>query len=144
MTTSSQIYEVLGGAALLGATAPSLEGLRDQVRAGLPYGSLEAAADRLHLERDEISDLLMLPQRTLSRRKKGHRLRPDESDRLFRLARVVAHAVEVLGSWEKATRWLRRPNRALGSAVPLEFLDTDAGARRVEQLLGRVEHGVYS
>jgi len=144
MTTTSQIYEVLGGKTLLGAAVPSLEGLREQVREGLPYGSLEAAADRLHLERDEISSLLMLPQRTLSRRKKGRRLQPDESDRLFRLARIVAQAVEVLGDGEKATRWLRRSNRALGGAEPLQLLDTDAGTRRVEQVLGRVEHGVFS
>lgn len=144
MTTAPRIYDVLGGRRLLGRRPPSLETLCDRVREGLPYDSLESAADRLHLERAEISSVLMLAPRTLSRRKREGHLRPDESDRLFRLARIVAQATEVLGSQEKATSWLRRPNRALDNAVPLQLLDTDAGTRRVEQVLGRIEHGVFS
>lgn len=144
MATASQIYEVLGGRKLLRSTTPSLEELRDRIRRGLPYASLEAAADRLSLGREEISSILLLPPRTLSRRKKSRRLEPDESDRLFRLARIVARAVEVLGDRGRAASWLRRPNRALGGALPLHLLDTDAGTQRVEEVLGRIEHGVIS
>jgi len=144
MSTASQIYDVLGGEKLLRSESPSFEELRDRIRQGLPYASLEATADRLSLEREEISTILLLPPRTLSRRKRSHQLRPDESDRLFRLARIVAQAMDVLGNRDKASRWLRRPNRALGDAVPLHLLDTDAGTRRVEQVLGRIEHGVVS
>jgi len=53
-------------------------------------------------------------------------------------------AEEVLGTAEKAARWLKKPNRALGGAVPLAQLDTDIGARQVEEILGRIEHGLYS
>ncbi|MGH7857479.1 MAG: antitoxin Xre/MbcA/ParS toxin-binding domain-containing protein, partial [Candidatus Binatia bacterium] len=63
---------------------------------------------------------------------------------LYRLARVGAMAVRVLGSEEKAGRWLHRPNRALGNESPLSLLDTAIGAREVEDLLGRIEHGVVS
>jgi putative toxin-antitoxin system antitoxin component (TIGR02293 family) len=68
----------------------------------------------------------------------------DETDRLSRLAGVAARAAEVLGSTEKAAHWLQRPNRALGGRVPLELLDTDAGTQQVAEVLGRIEHGVYS
>jgi putative toxin-antitoxin system antitoxin component (TIGR02293 family) len=61
-----------------------------------------------------------------------------------RIARVMARAENVLGSPERATAWLNRPNRALGDAVPLDLLGTDLGAREVEAVLGRIEHGVYS
>jgi putative toxin-antitoxin system antitoxin component (TIGR02293 family) len=60
------------------------------------------------------------------------------------VARIVALAEESLGSREKAARWLKRPNRALGNAIPLAHLDTDPGVRQVEDLLGRISHGVYS
>jgi putative toxin-antitoxin system antitoxin component (TIGR02293 family) len=100
--------------------------------------------ERFALNRDEVSSALDLPPRTLARRKQEHRLRPAESDRLFRLARVAARAAEVLGSDSKASRWLHTPNRALGSEPPLALLDTDLGARQVEDVLGRIEHGVYS
>ena len=82
--------------------------------------------------------------RTLARRKVSQTLRPDESDRLYRVARVAARAADVLGSSEKAERWLKKPNPALGDEVPLRILDTDIGAQQVEAVLGRIEHGVFS
>ena len=83
-------------------------------------------------------------RRMLARRKRGRKLRPDDSDRLLRLGRLARLAEEVLGSSDKAARWLRRPNRALGGDIPLDRLDTDPGARDVEALLLRIAHGVYS
>ena len=71
-------------------------------------------------------------------------LQLDESDHLLRLTRIIARAVDVHGDRDKASRWLRQPNGALGGAVPLELLDTDAGGQQVEQVLGRIEHGVVS
>ena len=79
-----------------------------------------------------------------SGRSSGARLRPDESDRLFRVARIAALAEESLGGRDRAARWLKRPNRALGNAIPLQHLDTDLGSRQVEDVLGRISHGVYS
>lgn len=60
-----------------------------------------------------------------------------------RVARVVALATEVLGH-DAGLRWLREPNTSLGGQIPLEMLGTDAGARQVEQIIGRIEHGVFS
>jgi putative toxin-antitoxin system antitoxin component (TIGR02293 family) len=67
-----------------------------------------------------------------------------ESDRLYRLARTIARMEEILGSREKAEVWLREPNRVLGMQTPLDLLDTDEGAKRVEDVLIRIEHGVFS
>ena len=72
------------------------------------------------------------------------RLARYESDRLYRLARVVALAKRHIGDEEAAARWLRRPNRALGGNVPLELLDTELGARAVENVLGRIAFGGVS
>ena len=66
------------------------------------------------------------------------RLTAAESDRTVRLARVYANAVEMIGDDEKAVEWLRTPNRALGGERPLDQLDTDVGAREVEDILGRI------
>jgi putative toxin-antitoxin system antitoxin component (TIGR02293 family) len=40
--------------------------------------------------------------------------------------------------------WLKSPQKALGGKTPLEYSDTEPGAREVEDLLGRLEHGVFS
>jgi len=83
--------------------------------------------------------------RTLTRRLSRHsRLTAAESDRTVRLARVYAVAVEMIGNAEKATQWLSTPNRALSGAVPIDELDTDLGAKEVENILGRIAYGVYS
>ena len=139
-----RIAETLGGERALRRPPANLEALRARVREGLPYASLEAVASRLGLSQDEIVALLAVPRRTLARRKAARRLRSDESDRLLRLSRIAALAEDVLGSHEKAARWLHTPNRALGKDRPLDWLDTDLGAREVEDLLLRIAHGVYS
>ena len=72
------------------------------------------------------------------------RLTAAESARTVRLARVYANAVEMIGDDKKAAQWLRTPNRALGGERPVDQLDTDAGARQVEDILGRIAYGVYS
>ena len=99
---------------------------------------------RFGLTRPEVSAVLRLPPRTMARRKREGRLDPDESDRLLPLARIAAEAARILGDEEAAVGWLRDPNVALGGEMPMALLRTDIGARQVEQILGRIEYGVYS
>jgi putative toxin-antitoxin system antitoxin component (TIGR02293 family) len=114
------------------------------VRKGLPANSITALAERLDLGNGAVSHKLGIPQRTLTRRlSRRSRLTAAESDRTVRLARVYANAVEMIGEEEKAVEWLRTPNRALGGERPLDLLDTDVGAREVEDVLGRIAYGVY-
>ena len=77
------------------------------------------------------------------RRKEGH-LQTDESERLFRIAELYDRAIEVLGDQERAEAWLKEPKKALGMKTPLQYADTESGAREVENLLGRLEYGVFS
>lgn len=144
VSRAKHIAEVLGGRRVLKADLGSQGALLRGVEAGLPYGSLEALADRFGLGRNELSATLRLPLRTLARRKRERKLRPEESDRLARLARVAAEAARVLGDDAKAGLWLRDPNVALGGQRPIDLLRTDLGAHQVEIILGRIEFGVYS
>jgi putative toxin-antitoxin system antitoxin component (TIGR02293 family) len=143
MITAARMTETLGGSRVL-RRAEDLETLASRVRAGLPYAALGAFAGRFSIPLRELTAMLNLPQRTLARRKREGKLRPDESDRLFRVGRIGALAEEILGGTPKAARWLRRRNRALGGKTPLEMLETDLGASQVETALYRVEHGVFS
>ena len=56
----------------------------------------------------------------------------------------MGKAVEVMESEKNARQWLTAPQFGLGGAVPLEYAETEVGAREVEDLLGRIEQGVYS
>lgn len=144
MSPPADIARVLGGSKILRTNVSSRTDLIRLLREGLPYASLEATMEVLGLSREQIAAYLALPGRTLARRKRERRLHADESDRLFRLARVAATALAVFDDAEKARRWLGKRNRALGGEVPLTLLDTDAGTGMVEEVLGRIEHGVVS
>ena len=56
---------------------------------------------------------------------------------------VTARAIEVLGSREKALRWLRTPIPSLSDRTPLSLLDTSDGIEQVAMVLGRIEQGVW-
>jgi putative toxin-antitoxin system antitoxin component (TIGR02293 family) len=144
MLHTEALVEVLGGKKVFRRRIVSVDQLRETVKAGLPYASLEALIGKFGLAREEAAAALHLPQRTIARRKKEQKLQADESDRLLRLARVSGQAAATLGSDEKAVQWLRRPNRALGNRAPLNLIDTDIGTRQVEEVLGRIEHGNIS
>jgi putative toxin-antitoxin system antitoxin component (TIGR02293 family) len=92
----------------------------------------------------ELAASLDLSPRSLQRRRQEGRLAQHESDRLYRLARIVALAKHYLGDDGAAVRWLKRPNRALGGLIPLNSLDTEPGARMVENVLGRIAYGGVS
>ncbi len=139
------IAEVLGGRKVLGKAVKKPDDLAQLVRKGLPAESVTSLAEKLHLGNRAVSRKLGIPQRTLTRRlSQASPLTPAESDRTVRMARVYAAAVEMIGDREKAIEWLSTPNRALGGERPLDQLDTDIGARMVEDILGRIAYGVYS
>ena len=141
---SATVIDVLGGSKVLGKRADSGFNMVERIREGLPYSSLEALMRRLKLTREEASASLAVPLRTLARRKRERKLSATESDRLYRLARVGSQALAIFGTEEAAAHWLRSRIPALGMAVPLDLLDTDAGALEVQNVLFRVQHGVYS
>ena len=118
--------------------------LRDAVRRGLPFSTMETLSDQLELSPQQCSEVLAIPARTVARRKENKQLNPQESDRLYRVARAASQAVEVLGSLDKARLWLKTPNRALSCEPPLDLLDTEIGARQVEEVLLRLNYGIFS
>jgi len=145
MTATEYVVDVLGGASVFkGRTVPTSTELRERIKRGLPYRSLESVRERLQLSVSEAVSVLHMPARTLARRRQTRTLDADESDRLYRIARVAAQAFAVFGAEDKAATWLRRPNRALNGELPINLLDTDVGARQIEDILGRIEHGVVS
>jgi putative toxin-antitoxin system antitoxin component (TIGR02293 family) len=143
--TIAEIVEVLGGRKTFKRAVRSTDDLARQVRSGLPASTVELLAGTLSLPRLQVAERLNIPSRTLSRRlATKSRLTHDESDRTLRMARVVALAKEVLGSDEKASRWMNSPNRALGGRRPFDQLDTEPGVRSVEEVLNRIAYGMYS
>lgn len=114
------------------------------LRAGLPVQELDDLRSRLDLPMERLVPLLGLSKATLHRRRSTGRLDVAESDRVVRFARLLGKAALVMESLEDGRRWLTSSQVGLGRAVPLEYAATEVGAREVEDLLGRIEYGVYS
>lgn len=115
-----------------------------KVRDGLPMVEFQALCGLLAVTEERLAGLLGMSRATLHRRKKAGSLDRSESDRLVRFARLFSRASEALGSEDAARSWLVAPARAFDGELPLDFADTEVGAREVEALLGRIEHGVFS
>jgi putative toxin-antitoxin system antitoxin component (TIGR02293 family) len=138
------IVAELGGKTALGRALKTEGDLQSAIREGFPPGVVEKVMDSAGLTLKELAVSLDLSPRSLQRRRQRGRLALYESDRLYRLARIVALAKHYIGDDEAAARWLKRPSRALGGRSPLELVDTELGARSVEDVLGRIAYGGVS
>ncbi|MEY3895754.1 MAG: hypothetical protein RLZZ214_1274 [Verrucomicrobiota bacterium] len=116
----------------------------EKVRDGLPFAEFHAMQEMLAVTEERMGAWLGMSRATLHRRKKTGVLDRAESDRLVRYARLMAHAVAALGGVEGARSWLTAPAMAFHGECPLDYADTEIGAREVDALLGRLEHGVFS
>lgn len=134
----------LGGEIAVGRAVRTEEDMSAAIREGFPHSAVEGLLESSGLSLQELASSLDLSVRSLQRRKHQGRLARYESDRLYRLARILALAEHFLGAHERAVRWLKRPNHTLGGITPLEAVDTELGARQVENVLGRIGYGGIS
>ena len=115
-----------------------------QIQKGLPFSDLKVLQDSIDMPFEQLAAKLSISRSTLQRRRAAGRLSPDESDKVMRFSRLLEHATNVFGDIEKARAWLKFPQHGLGGAVPLDYAETEVGAREVDNLLGRIDYGVYS
>lgn len=144
MKSEHQIASVLGGDKVLHHKITGTLDFDRLIREGFPWEAGLRVKETLHLKDDEFAKLLGISVRTLSRRKTAARMPSVTSDRLYRIARIYTLAIEVLEDAEKAMHWLCREQIGLGGRIPLDMIRTEAGEREVENLLGRIEHGVLA
>lgn len=130
---------------ILGLKRSDSPGLIAQIEAGFPYQALPRLSAFAGLELGLLASLIGIPERTLARRKTAGRLSFDESERLLRISILIEKATDLFeGDVEAATTWLLSPAKSLQNQQPLYYARTEVGAREVENLIGRLEYGVFS
>ena len=110
----------------------------------LHFAAVEQLGKRLGIDTTDILNLVGIPGRTRSRRRHDGFFKPDEADRLLRVARVFGEAVRVFGSEEKAALWLKTPSPLFGGRAPLSYLDSDGGAHAVSEEIVRIDFGDFA
>jgi putative toxin-antitoxin system antitoxin component (TIGR02293 family) len=128
---------------IIGIKNKETGGLIAMIKEGLPVAAFENLSKQMGVPEYRLVLTVNIDQRTLTRRKKEGRFKPDESERVLRVARLYERAVEVLGDSEAAQDWFKSPVKGLGNKTPLDYADTEPGALEVEYLLSRIEDGVY-
>ena len=143
MTVSAtQVARILGGKRILGRRVRTLADLRQLVEAGLPLASLSEVVEHLVGSEGAAAELKhrLVPKATLHRRR--HRLSPQESERLERLARMTALAEWVWEDPTLANEFLTSAQPQLSGERPVDLARSDLGARQVEELLMKLEYAL--
>jgi putative toxin-antitoxin system antitoxin component (TIGR02293 family) len=129
----------------LALKADNVVALTNVLKSGLAFATLTRFQKKSRLPLTAILRVLQIPPRTLARRKVAGTLTSQESECLVRLAGLFDRAVALFeGAEPAAATWLQTPSKALGNCTPLQLAETEVGARAVEDLIGRLEYGVYS
>jgi putative toxin-antitoxin system antitoxin component (TIGR02293 family) len=129
----------------LGLEESSSVALIDSVTKGLSASAFDRFSQTSGLSREMLAHALRVSTRTVTRyKKRGERLDPTVSERLVRLAVLYCKAEETIGDTALAKQWMQTPRLVFDGKTPLEMAETEIGAREVEDLLLRIEHGVFS
>lgn len=139
-----QAASILGGRKVLFTEPLSSMDWVYKIRKGFPTKALDSFGANIGATSAELAQMLGFSVRALAWRRRKGVMTPNESERLFRVARVVGYAEEVFGNMAKGIEWLKCPNGSLGGISPISLLDTDIGGDWVMDTLGRIEHGVFA
>jgi putative toxin-antitoxin system antitoxin component (TIGR02293 family) len=135
-----ETVNALGGVAVLGKDVISGAAFARKIEQGLPGTIVIRLKKFTHLSDADLSEVM---PRLAAARMRAKRLSTEQSDRIARTAGIAALAQRVFGDAEAARDWLRTPNPTLNHATPLRLLRTGSGAKVVENILIRIDHGVY-
>ena len=136
-----ETVKALGGVAVLGKDVVSGAAFARKIEQGLPRVTIVRLKRFTHLSDADLAEVI--PRRTLTSIRALKRLSAEQSDRVARTAGIAVLAQRVFGDAEIAREWLLAPNPALNQEMPLRLLRTGSGAKVVEDVLIRIEHGVY-
>lgn len=143
----SQAVKLLGGQAAWKKAPTNRLQVHEAIRRGFPGKTLTyMVQNAVDIPSNKVFDVIGISRRTVQRRasRPGEPLSQDQSNRLWKFAEIFSATIELFGGRGAAAHWLTSPSLALEQKAPVDLMTTHAGAELVEQLLGRLEHGVYT
>ena len=137
----AQIVKMMGGEEILKRKIYSEIDFSEAITAGIPLRAVKNIQSYLSASDVRMAELINVSSKTFRTRKV---FKDDEGDHAYTTARIIVAAEEAIGDKNSALEWLNSKQPALGDHVPIELILNSAGAQAVEDLLGRIEYGVYS
>ncbi len=138
-TTNAEIISVLG---VKGRPSVNFDSI---IRKGFSIEALDRFKKTFQMDEETLACSIGVSRKTLQRKRKRNaheRLNVEESNRLFRVLRILTMATETFGGDKKiAAEWMQEPQYGLGGMTPLKMLETDAGTEKVESLLLHMQYG---
>lgn len=142
-----RVITYMGGPKTIKSKVHTSAEVHDLIVKGLPGETLTYVVSHArYLDHEKVSRALGVSSRTIQRRKEGspRPLSPEQGDRAWKFSELMVRAVSLLGNEEAAEKWFDTPAVALDQRRPIDLLGTSVGAGVVGELLGRLEHGVYT
>lgn len=139
------IEVLLGGKGLIKKHIRSEFDIISLSNEGLQKASLDALIGHMGVTKKLFAEeILNLSAKTLERKKASDKLDRHTSSHVIEIAKVMQHALEVFEDEEKVKTWIATPNRALNNMKPIDLFYIPTGLTMVDQVLGRIEEGIYS
>ena len=144
LSQSEMTWKLLGGRHFMTHKPKTSLEFYGAVRKGVPKQSVDFLAQVMNIPMTKMAILLNLSYKTLTRKNKMDLLDTPVSSHAYEIADTIAKGLGVFEDENRLNRWLNKENRALHGAKPYDLLDTSTGIKLVNQILGRIEEGVYS
>lgn len=98
-----------------------------------------------NLSLEVTSEMLNISEPTIYRWLKSEKnLDRNSSIKIMEVTSLFLYGIDVFGNKDKLFNWLRLPNIALGGLAPISLIGLPEGISKVRDLLGRIEHGIFS
>ncbi len=141
------VVKLLGGRSTWRKTPTNGLEVHEAIEKGISSRALTCVVDAVtEIPPDKLLDIVGISKRTVQRKANAPDtpLSQEQGSRLWKFAEILATATELLGDQKSAERWLTSPAIALDGRAPVDLMTTQAGTEMVEQLLIRLEYGVYT
>ena len=138
MISAQKITDIMG----LSSKIETLHELNEIIIQGIPKKCLEKTVSHLSSNARIKKDLQnrLVPSSTYKRRKDT--LKPNEGERVARIARIYAETLDVWGDKKDAQIFLFHPHSLLNHKTPIDMAFTSLGAELVEKIINEIRYGL--
>lgn len=114
-----------------------------EMKKGFGYGVYLQLAKETGLGKKRVAQIVGITKGTLNRRAAAGKFTTEESDRIYRFARMIDASIRLYeGNKEAAMEWINQPVRGLGNQAPVDMTQTSFESDAVLELIGRLEQGI--